>query len=132
MQATMSPSSLHVCSPSQVSLVVECASLIPSFLPFSSTWPFPSSFLGKGGGAVAGTGGGGAVTRTGGGGAVAGTGGGVLVILLFVSFWFSPLLFSTLGKGCGVGTGGILTSFFFSSPAVLFGSNFFSSGIRES
>jgi len=131
MQATMSPSSLHVFSPPQVSLVVECASLIPSFLPFSSTLPFSSFFLGKGGGAVAGTGGGGAVAGTGGGGTVAETGGGVLVVLPLASF-FSPLLFSTLGKGCGVGTGGILTSFFFSPPTVLFGSNFFSSGTGES
>jgi hypothetical protein len=90
MQATKSRSSLQEFSPTQLSLVVECASLIPSLLPFTS-----SAFLGTGGGAFAGTGGGGAVAvtggggevaGTGGGGAVAGTGGGVLVVFLLVPF----------------------------------------------
>lgn len=156
MQAAMTPSSVQVFSPSQVSFVVECENLISSSLPFFSSWSFPSLtpssvFLGTGGSAVAGTGGGGgaaagtgggggavALTGTGtgtGGGVVAVTGRGVLVVLLF-SFWFTSLLFSTLGEDCGCGGGtdetlaSILlslvedgvSSFFFSSPTVLFGS----------
>lgn len=152
MQADMTPSSVQVFSPSQVSFVVECENLISSSLPFFSSWSFPSLtpssvFLGTGGSAVAGTGTGGAAagtgggggvvagtgTGTGGGGVVAVTGRGVLVVLLF-SFWFTSLLFSTLAEDCGGGTDETLasillslvedgvSSFFFSSPTVLFGS----------
>lgn len=82
MHASMFPSSVHVLTPSQVSLVVEWESF-PSFFNFPCFWslsPPAPSFVGGGGG---------------GGGTF---GGGTE--LLCPSF-----AFATLGKGCGCGTG---------------------------
>lgn len=111
MQASMSPSSLHILSPSQVSRVAECENLIPPL----------SAFLGTIGGGA----------RT--------AGGGVLLVSFLWPFSFSTLG-SKACCGCGAGEIVVLlleeggfSFFLFSSPtATGFGSDLFSLGGRES